>query len=605
MNQMIRLTAAVNKVNVGNPADCLDEMIHMLSDIKDKNSDIIVFPKLALCSPGCGSLFQNRTLLDQCSEALTELLDHTRNLNSYVIVGLVVDDCGQSISVMAVLYKEDIIALIPTETTPSSFSENEGVGGLVSDNTIFSCGNLRFRVLSCELSTLASQASLAIQSGCDLLIIPAYEPVYAGAIDSICDAARVVSASLGCAIAIVNGGVGDSSHPYIYNGFISVYECGLPLSQKIAGYESLVQTVDLDVDIIRSQKKLGSHTTAFHSITPDAKQGFQRPVRRNPFLPVHNQQRYIQELFDLQVRSLVSRMENIGVSRLVLGVSGGVDSTAALLVSVAAMDVLGLPHSNIFGVTMPGLGTSDRTYNNAADLLECLGVTRRDIPIEKSVLQHFEDIGHSGNHDTAYENAQARERTQILLDIANMVSALVVGTGDLSEEALGFCTFAGDHIANYNVNSCITKSVLKEIIRYIAQEGQIEGISDILTDILATPVSPELLPTSEEGEIQQKTEDILGPYELHDFFMYYLVKYRMRPRKIYLYARAAFHKLEPEYILDKLKLFIGRFCAAQFKRSCAPDSASITEVNLCGVNYYIPSDLDSSLLLRDLEGLEC
>jgi NAD+ synthase (glutamine-hydrolysing) len=266
--------------------------------------------------------------------------------------------------------------------------------------------------------------------------------------------------------------------------------------------------------------------------------------------------------------------------------------------------MLGLPRENILAVTMPGFGTSDTTHYNALSLMEGLGVTRRDISIRAAVRQHFEDIGHSGSPDATntYENAQARERTQIMLDLANMAGALMVGTGDLSEEALGFSTFGGDQLASYNVNCCLTKTVIRELVGHIAATGLIDGVSDVLRAILDTPISPELLPPGEDGEIKQKTEEILGPYILHDFFLYHFIKSRFTPSKIYTYACAAFSgEMEPDFIKDKLRLFFKKFCAGQFKRSCAPDAASITEVNLCGVNYYIPSDLDPTFLLRDLE----
>jgi NAD+ synthase (glutamine-hydrolysing) len=295
-------------------------------------------------------------------------------------------------------------------------------------------------------------------------------------------------------------------------------------------------------------------------------------------------------------------MENTGITKLVLAVSGGLDSTVALLVCVEAMALLDLPRKNIIGVTLPGFGTSDTTYYNALNLLEKLEVTRRDISIKAAVQQHFEDIGHGGEKDITYENAQARERTQVILDIANMIGGLMVGTGDLSEEALGFCTFGGDQLAGYNVNCCITKTVLRELTAHIADNNLIEGVADILRDILDTPVSPELLPPDEAGDIQQKTEEILGPYILHDFFLYHFIRYRFGPTKLYFYACMAFAgEMEPPFIKDKLRLFLKRFCAGQFKRACAPDAAAITQVNLLGANYRIPSDLDPSFLLAELE----
>ncbi len=603
MNSIVRITGMINKVNCANPLDCVEEIGQLLSESSVEDSDILLFPKLALCSPSCGNLFLNRMLTDQCSHGLRVLQQKTKELSGYVVVGLAIDDCGRAVSAMAVLHKGELIGLVPTMDNPSPFLNSGFSQQLLPLETVFTCGSMRFCVLACDPSTLAFRAAAAVQLGCDLILVPAYSPVYAGYIDEICQTAQVVSQSVGCAITVVNGGVGNTSSPYAYKGFVAVYECGKELVRKENSYQAFAVSTDLDTDIIRANKKLSNYTPSAHSIplvNPD--KGLLRQLSRTPFLPETDTGRYLTDLFDLQVCSLVSRMENTGINKLVLGISGGLDSTGALLVSAAAMDVLGLARDNIIGITMPGFGTTDRTYYNALSLLERLGVTRRDISIRQSVQQHFEDIGHSGEKDTTFENAQARERAQILLDVANSVSGLVVGTGDLSEEALGFCTFAGDHIANYNVNVCITKTVLRALVEHIAESGVMNGVADVLQDILETPVSPELLPPAESGEMKQKTEEILGPYELHDFFLYHFVKHHFHPVKLLYYACVAFTgSLEPAFIKDKLRLFFKRFAAGQFKRSCAPDAASISQVNLNGVNYYIPSDLDPSFLLQELD----
>ena len=288
-----------------------------------------------------------------------------------------------------------------------------------------------------------------------------------------------------------------------------------------------------------------------------------------------------------------------GLHHLVLGVSGGLDSTLALLVCHEALKQLDLPSKNLMAITMPGFGTSDRTYYNALSLISALGAQNRDISIKASVLQHFEDIGHDPSlRDVTYENAQARERTQILMDVANSCRGIVVGTGDMSEDALGWCTFGGDHLANYNVNVCLTKTMIRRMVTFLCSRFDDE-VGSILRDIVDTPVSPELLPPDESGKIQQKTEDILGSYELHDFFLYYLLRCSFPPRKLYYYACVAFSgQFSASYILEKLKVFLNRFFAGQFKRSCTPDSADITEV--CLSRCPIPSDCSPQALLSDL-----
>ena len=601
MHNIIRFTAAINKVTCANPADCLEESRALLADRAVGDADIAVFPRLSLCSPSCGSLFAGGLLLEQCAVALGGLQAATTDRNGYVIAGLAMDDCGKAVSAMAMLHKGELIGFIPTLDNPYPFSSKGYSQYVLPIDTVFACGELRFCVLSCALSGLAMRVVEIAHTGCDLIIVPAYSPAFAGQEEEITSLLAGLSRSLGVAIAVINGGVGDTSFPYVYRGFASIFECGTELAYMQSGFESASCTVDIDVDIIHSMKKSSGCPNVFHSIPPVThKPGLIRAVERTPFLPAFGRDEYLTDLFELQVRSLVVRMENIGVSKLVLGVSGGLDSTAALLVCAKATDILGLPRENIIGVTMPGFGTTDQTYYNALRLMENLGVTMRDISIREAVQQHFEEIGHGGNRDAVYENAQARERTQVLLDIANAVSGIMVGTGNLSEEALGFSTFAGDHMANYNVNACIAKTVLRELVWYVVGTELVQGVAEITAQILETPVSPELLP-SESGEISQKTEDILGPYELHDFFLYHFLRYRMRPQKILFYADVAFSDtLAPEFIHEKLRLFIQRFCGGQFKRSCSPDCASITEINLCGVNFEMPSDLDPAFLLQDL-----
>lgn len=605
MHGTIRLALAVGRVNSGNPSDCLEEITQVLEELAPQRCDITVFPRLALCSPSCGSLLLGETLPDQCRGALETLMNQTADTEGYMIVGLPVDNFGCTVSAMAVLHRGKLVALVPTLNDVAPLSQVGCSELLVSPDTVFACGKLRFCVLGCEPSTLAARAEAANASGCDLIIVPAYSPVCAGYIDNVRLAAKALSGSAGCAVAVVNGGVGDTSSPWIYQGFAAVYEAGEELAFVCGSSESLTCIADLDTDILRACKKNVSTVAPLCRTLPQTnKPGFYRPLHQNPWLPQQDRERYLRELFELQVQSLATRMQNIGITRLVIGISGGLDSTAALLCCAGVCDRLGLPRKNIVGVTMPGFGTSDHTYYNALALLEKLGATRRDISIRAAVQQHFEDIGHGGRKDVVYENAQARERTQILMDIANGCGGIVVGTGDLSEAALGFCTFGGDQIANFNVNVCITKTVLRELTRYVVESGRIQGVTDLVIAVLDTPISPELLPPGEAGEIQQKTEDILGPYLLHDFFLYHFIRYHFRPRKLYAYACQAFAgEFAPAYIREKLRLFCKRFCAAQFKRVSAPDSASITTVNLNNINFSMPSDLDPSTLLREVDEL--
>ena len=598
MNSIVRLSCVINRVSIADPAGCLDEIKKILPELPE--SDITVLPKLALCPPSGGSLVPQ--LRAECAAALDEFSALCADRAGYMIVGLAVNDLGRTASAVAVLCGGELVALIPTLDNTEPFLNGDYSEQLMPPDTVFSCGGLRFSVLACRPDTLAVQAGHVLQNGCDLVIVPAYTPIHAGLIDEIEAGARATSAAAGCAVAIVNGGVGDTSSPQLYKGFSMVYECGELLARQLAGYQSAFSTVDLNIDIIQAQKKIsGSATPAYDIELFSPKTELMRQLRRNPFLPELDAEKYLAELFDLQVRSLASRMENIGVKRLVIGVSGGIDSTAALMVCAGAMDIMGLPRENVLAVSMPGLGTSDKTRTNADRLMAALGVESRIIPITEAVKQHFADISHDGRHDTAYENAQARERTQILMDLANMCGGFVVGTGDLSEAALGFSTFGGDQLASFNVNICITKTVLRELLAFLGGHNVLKGVGAVLRDILDTPISPELLPPTEQGEIKQRTEEILGPYELHDFFLYYFLRYKLRPSSILFYACAAFAgEYEQDFICDKLEIFLRRFCAGQFKRSCAPDCAAINEVNLCGVSFQMPSDMSAKMLLRDI-----
>ena len=624
MKNIIRVTGAVNKVNPANPPDCLEEIKGLLAELSGRQSDIVVFPALSLCSPSCGNLFSNAALLEQCAGALEELQRTAAALPAYLLAGLAVEQSGRAVSAVAVLHGGRLVGLVPALDAPAPLAQpsslpQEGLADgdpaempFLPPDAVFRCGELRFMVAACDPARLFAAAARAADGGCDLLILPAYAPAYAGLIDQVRRDARAASRTAGCAVLVVNGGIGDTSSPHVYCGFAGLYECGEEIAFRGAGYESFACTGDLDLDILRAGLREAAEPPgtgmphrpgrAVFAAQAGAHTGLLREVNACPWIPRERPEDYLCELFDLQVRSLVCRMENVGITKLLLGVSGGLDSTAALLVSAAAMDVLGLPRENILAVTMPGFGTSDRTYYNALRLPEALGASCRDIPIRQAVQLHLEEIGHTGKLDITYENAQARERTQILLDLSNALSGLVVGTGDLSEAALGFCTFAGDQISNYNVNICIPKSVLRRLVDTLADRERIEGVADILRDILDTPISPELLPLSDSGDIRQRTEDILGPYALHDFFLYYFLRYRMRPSKIFRYACTAFEgELEPDFIRQKLALFLKKFCAGQFKRAAAPDCAGITRVNLCAHNHYIPSDLDPSALLAELD----
>lgn len=607
MNSLVRIACIAHRVKPAVPKECLESITAQIELLKPSSPDIIVLPKLALSSGSLGHVYKSTTLMDECMKALDELCLYSAKIHSYIIVGLPLNDEGRVVSVCAVLFQGRVLGFVPSRDDASVFKEIFSDRILDSD-TVFTFGNIRFNVLPCDPKKLVSYMPDAAKTGCDLLIVPSYTPIRAGDIERVKRTVKTVSESMGCAVCVANGGDGDTSSPYVFKSYTAVCECGEFLSFEESDScisDAVVSLCDIDADIIMSQKKINNYKKPLFSAgSEQIKSRIIRPIRQNPYMPQDESDKkaMLSEMFELQVRSLVSRMSAVGIKKIVVGVSGGLDSTLALLTANAALKQLSLPNENLIGITMPGFGTSDRTYFNALALIEQLGAESRDISIKNSVLTHFEDIGHDpAVKDVTYENAQARERTQILFDVANSVGALVLGTGDLSEAALGWCTFNGDHMASYNVNICLTKTMVRLVTEYIAKEKSTQAVSDILFDILDTPVSPELLPSQNE-EISQKTEDILGPYKLHDFFLYYFLKYGMRPTKMFYYACIAFSgELEPAFIKDKLIVFLRRFFSSQFKRSCAPDAADITGISFANPEFYMPSDCSGKVFIDEAE----
>ncbi len=608
MNSLVRIACIAHRVKPAVPSECLLNITEQIDKIKQSSPDIIVLPKLALSSGCLGHIYKTSTLIDECLKALDELCLYSASVHSYIIAGLPLCDEGRTVSVCAVLFEGRVLGYVPCTDDVSPF-ENVFSDKILPADTVFNFGNIRFNILPCDPKKLVSHMSDVASTGCDLLIVPSYTPIRAGDIDTVKRTVKTVSESMGCAVCVCNGGDGDTSSPYVFKSYTAVCECGEFLSfeeSNGADGDGAVSLCDIDADIIMSQKKINSYKKPFFSAqSVQIKNKIIRPIRQNPYLPEAENEKneMLKELFELQVRSVVSRMTAIGAKKIVIGVSGGLDSTLALLVAHEALSQMGVPNENLIGITMPGFGTSDRTYYNALALIEQLGAESRDISIKNSVLTHFEDIGHDpAVKDVTYENAQARERTQILFDVANSIGAIVLGTGDLSEAALGWCTFNGDHMASYNVNACLTKTMVRLVTEYIAKEKSTQDVSEILFDILDTPVSPELLPSQTSGEIAQKTEDILGPYILHDFFLYYFLKYGMRPTKLFYYSCIAFSgEMDPAFIKEKLVLFLRRFFSSQFKRSCSPDAADITGISFANPDFYIPSDCTAKIFADEAE----
>jgi NAD+ synthase (glutamine-hydrolysing) len=417
-----------------------------------------------------------------------------------------------------------------------------------------------------------------------------------------------------------SSGFGESTQDVVYGGNALIYENGklIASAERFSMKPQLIIS-QIDIERLRTERRTNStYVNAqrgnvasildAHSITP---RDFVmlREIDPHPFIPKSKDMKAsCDEVLNIQVSGLAKRMLHTNSKNVVIGISGGLDSTLALLVCVKTFDKLGLSRKGIIGVTMPGFGTTDRTYHNAIALMESLGVTIKEINIAKSVMQHFEDIGHDPKvHDVTYENAQARERTQILMDLTNKIGGFVVGTGDLSELALGWATYNGDHMSMYGVNASVPKTLIQYLVRYVAEqmEGDDKKGAEVLLDVLDTPISPELTPADEKGNIKQKTEDLVGPYELHDFFLYYFLRFGFSPRKIFLLAQHAFEgKYDDETIKKWLTTFIRRFFSQQFKRSCLPDGPKVGSVSLSPRgDWRMPSDAMSTLWMEECKNL--
>lgn len=577
MDSIIRLLGICCRTPPLRPMAALEDILDLL---EEHGSGLVLLPRRALCSPGGGALSRGRSVLSAGESAFDALRMRSREREDTFVFTSLFSGTGvpaeEGVIIHAGEYRRFALDELP----------------------VFCAGEVRFTVVPAAPEKLPLYAGEIAKRGVSLVLVPSYEPMPAGDIRRANEALRCVSAALGCAVLCVNGGVGETSSPCLWRGFCSYAENGVLIAHEEAPMRSVCLSCDTDCDAVPPLS--GGPDPVWILPGSGAVTGLLRPMSRTPYLPDENRDAFLDEVFECQAQSLASRLENTGIGRMVLGVSGGLDSTLALLCCCRACELLGLPPDRVAAVTMPGFGTTDRTYFNALQLIELLGCTSRDIPIAGAVSSHFEDIGHDpARRDTTYENAQARERMQVLFDLANDLGALVVGTGDLSEAALGFSTFGGDHLAGYNVNICLNKTTIRALVERLAQTERFSAAAETLRDVLDTPVSPELLPPGADGATLQKSEEILGPYALHDFFLYYTLRGQFSAQKLLAYATAAFCRdYAPGVIEEKLRLFLRRFASSQFKRSCAPDAARILEPNLCG--YDMPSDLNPQTLLGGL-----
>lgn len=637
----IKVASAVPSVKV---ADCkynVEQIEQQIILAEGQGVEIIVFPELSLTGYTCQDLFRQNLLLETTESAMLMLLDFTRQLNIISIVGLPIAVGDLLLNCAAIIQKGQILGIVAKEylpnynefyekrwfasvqdlrTTELRFAGNQ-INLSFTPQIFVTCDGVRFGVEICEDVWAPTPPSnhLAL-AGADIIFNLSASDELIGKHDYLCKLLAQQSARTITGYVYSSAGFGESTQDVVYGGNALIFENGhLLQSGPRFAMTPQMQVAQIDVERLRTerrgnttyvnaQRRMIGEDVIFknaHSILP---KDFvlERPVDSHPFIPSPDMmEKSCEEILNIQVMGLAKRLVHTGCQKVVIGISGGLDSTLALLVCAMTFDKLGLDRSGIIGVTMPGFGTTDRTYTNAIKLMQSLRITIREISIAKSVTQHFEDIGHDISvHDTTYENSQARERTQILMDVSNQEGGLVIGTGDLSELALGWCTYNGDHMSMYAVNASIPKTLIACLVKFVA--GTMDAdTSATLHDVVDTPISPELVPADEDGNIQQKTEDLVGPYELHDFFLYYFMRHGFRPMKIFLLAQKAFEgQYEDDVIKHWLKTFFRRFFSQQFKRSCLPDGPKVGSISLSPRgDWRMPSDASSELWLRECEML--
>lgn len=632
MRGLVRVGAAVPSLALGNVKENMKHHLAMMREAKEKHVSIVTFPELSLTGYTCGDLFFQRRLLDDVTDALLTLKDEMPE-GILAVVGAPLEIEGALYNCAVVLHKGEIISAVPKTFLPNNgeFYEKRwfqsgdarrdasvAIPKLKTDvcrQAIFETEDgVRFGIELCEdlwaplppstmLSVEGAEIILNLSASNELLSKREYRQQLISQQSARCQ----------CGYVYVSAGMGESSSDLVFSGHSVIASCGTVIRES-EGYlaDNYLMTADIDIDRIRADRMKQSSfadcaaqvramwkqepnilRTMENALLPDdAAPDYH--VSKHPFIPSDKASRQLRcaQILAMQATALARRLAVTG-GKVVVGISGGLDSTLALLAACKAVDMLYLPRTNILGITMPCFGTTDRTYHNALDLMTSLGVSQREIPIHNAVRQHFADIGHDeSDHSVTYENCQARERTQVLMDVANKIGAIVLGTGDLSEIALGWCTYNADHMSMYGVNSGVPKTLVRWVIQTAAENEAFSSSRECLQSILDTPISPELLPPDEKGNILQQTEDVVGPYALHDFFLYYAIRFGYPPKKVFDLCCIAFQDdFSCETILKWLKNFYRRFWTQQFKRNCMPDGVKIGSIALSPRgDWRMPSD---------------
>ena len=646
MRGLVRVGAAVPSLALGNVKENMKRHLAMMREAKEKHVSIVTFPELSLTGYTCGDLFFQRRLLDDVTDALLALKDEMPE-GILAVVGAPLEIEGALYNCAVVLHKGEIISAVPKTFLPNNgeFYEKRwfqsgdarrdasvAIPKLKTDvcrQAIFETEDgVRFGIELCEdlwaplppstmLSVEGAEIILNLSASNELLSKREYRQQLISQQSARCQ----------CGYVYVSAGMGESSSDLVFSGHSVIASCGTVIRES-EGYlaDNYLMTADIDIDRIRADRMKQSSfadcaaqvramwkqepnilRTMENALLPDdAAPDYH--VSKHPFIPSDKASRQLRcaQILAMQATALARRLAVTG-GKVVVGISGGLDSTLALLAACKAVDMLNLPRTNILGITMPCFGTTDRTYHNALDLMTSLGVSQREIPIHNAVRQHFADIGHDeSDHSVTYENCQARERTQVLMDVANKIGAIVLGTGDLSEIALGWCTYNADHMSMYGVNSGVPKTLVRWVIQTAAENEAFSSSRECLQSILDTPISPELLPPDEKGNILQQTEDVVGPYALHDFFLYYAIRFGYPPKKVFDLCCIAFKDdFSCETILKWLKNFYRRFWTQQFKRNCMPDGVKIGSIALSPRgDWRMPSDAQYKAWMDECDSIK-
>lgn len=631
----IKVAAVTPKIKVADPVYNAGVICERMEEAYSAGAKIIVFPELCLTGYTCEDLFLQQLLLEEACAQLLHVAEATKDKDALVMVGLPIEREGRLYNVAAVLWNGEILGLVPKLNIPSYAEFYEGRHFCPGNrepvpfelkgrkipfgaNILFRCENVKELTVGCEICedlwVASPPATGHALTGATVIANLSASNETVGKDEYRELLVKSASARLICGYIYTSAGEGESTQDLVFGGHNLIAENGTILAQvKRFACEALY--ADIDVQRIRSERRrMGtfgeaskeSYAIASFRLTVEETK-LKRTFSCMPFVPAEEEKRNVrcEEILSIQSYGLKKRYEQTGLSNAIVGISGGLDSTLALLVTVRAFDMLGLDRKGIVAVTMPCFGTTDRTYDNACRMAEVLGVTLEKIDIREVVSVHFRDIGQDPDRrDVVYENGQARERTQVLMDMANRLNGLVIGTGDMSELALGWATYNGDHMSMYGVNGGVPKTLVRHLVKYYSDTCGVRELSEVLEDVLDTPVSPELLPPV-DGEITQRTEDIVGPYELHDFFLYYMLRCGFPPAKVYRVAKIAFKGLyNDETVLKWLKVFYRRFFGQQYKRSCLPDGPKVGSVAISPRgDLRMPSDASASLWLAEVESL--